>query len=432
MMASASEPAGSKTPPPTTSLRTPPAPRLGYHDSWEPYSPRKSARISSQRAANRTPSPRASTRQPLNYSRTAKKALVHGNNSIASPMTSPRKRSQPAVESRRQVSGFLTTEGTADAAAALGLNSEKHMQRTANTSISQAAGMLPTPSKTPRKPPSEKTATTIQSFARNLFSSEQEPMPSPQKKRSKKYSGVTLESFTAEEEEEPIAIFTDSQDRVPEKDDSEANPFYGSSTIEPSRKQSIKKLVNIPGEGLQSVDEASRRDDGMVYVFRGKKFFRKFSEQDQSEDQSDSPGEGERSRTSRPLTRAFVKPRLLFPVQKMIEDEDEEDEEDEEGEEALTDIEDMHLGEAAPQTPRKPQSISAETPEAPRYAPVSPPDTRRTTRSTNKLCDTPMKITGRKSPFDSWPRTKEHKSQSPVAKRPGENLASATTKRTRA
>lgn len=75
-----------------------------------------------------------------------------------------------------------------------------------------------------------------------------------------------MESFTVEEEEDPISIFTDSQDRIPEKDISDANPFYGNSVAEPSKRQSRRKVVSIPGEGIQSVDEASRREDGMVYV----------------------------------------------------------------------------------------------------------------------------------------------------------------------
>lgn len=77
-----------------------------------------------------------------------------------------------------------------------------------------------------------------------------------------------MESFAAEEEEDPITIFTDSQDRIPEKDNSEANPFYGSTAMaaEPSKRQSRRKLVSIPGEGAQSIDEAARREDGIVYV----------------------------------------------------------------------------------------------------------------------------------------------------------------------
>ncbi|TWU73043.1 hypothetical protein ED733_002166 [Metarhizium rileyi] len=420
-MAFAREPAGARTPPPPTAVRTPPAPQLGFNDSWEPYSPRKSARLSSQRAANRTPSPRASQRQHLGSPRTAIKNIAQPGASIVSPVTSPRKRSHPAVDPRRQASASLTAEGTANAAAALGLSTEKSMLRSTTASVSQATGMLPTPSKTPQKPPNAKTVAAIHSFARNLFSTEEEAMPSPRKRRSKKYSGVTMESFTAEEENDPIAIFTDSQDRIPEKDNSEANPFYGGTMARPSKRLSRHKVVSIPGEGMQSVDEAARREDGMVYVFRGKKFFRKFSEQDQLEENESSREDGE-SRLSRPLTRASVKPKLLFPAQKLSTEDDEE---------ALTDVEDVSMIEGeTPQTPKKAHSLPTKTPEA--YAPVSPPDTRRTTRSANKLADTPIKGTGRKSPFDSWPRTKEHKSQSPAPKRAGESLASGTTKRTRA
>lgn len=110
------------------------------------------------------------------------------------------------------------------------------------------------------------------------------------------------------------------------------------------------------------------------------------------------------------------------------------EEEQEDDEEALTDVEDMDMIGGAPQTPRKGQTnLSAETPEAPKYAPASPPDTKRTTRSTNKLADkaTPLKVTGRKSPFDSWPRIKDHLNQPTAPKRQGESLASAS-KRTRA
>ncbi|KHN99119.1 uncharacterized protein MAM_02817 [Metarhizium album ARSEF 1941] len=423
-MALASEPAVAKTPSPPSTIRTPHAPRLGFHDSWEPYSPpRKSARLSSQRAANRTPSPPASHRRQPGSPRTVKKSTAHTGAAMVSPVTSPRKRPHPALGSRRQVSASLTAEGTANAAVALGLNADRAVPHS-TTSTSQADCMLPTPSKTPQKPPNEKTAATIQSFARNLFSSAEEVVPSPRRRRSKKYSGVTMESFTAEEEEDPITIFTDSKDRIPEKDNSEANPFYGNSVAEPSKRQSRQRGVSIPGEGIQSIDEAARREDGIVYVFRGKKFFRKFSEPDHAEEIIAS-GDDSESRLSRPLTRASVKPRLLFPTSKTTTEEDEE---------ALTDVEEVNMiDEQDPQTPKKAHLISAKTPEAPKYAPVSPPDTKRTTRSTNKLADTPLKgTTGRKSPFDSWPRTKEHKSQSPAPKRAGESLASGVAKRARA
>ncbi|POR34444.1 Uncharacterized protein TPAR_05370 [Tolypocladium paradoxum] len=423
----ASAAADSPTPPPPPGVRTPPAPRLGFHDSWEPYSPRKSARISSQLAANRTPSPRASQhrKQPASP-RTAKTANTQNNAAMVSPVPSPRKKPHPARESSRQVSGALTAEGTASAAAALGLNNAKTAQR-APTSISRAAGMLPTPSKTPQKPPNEKTAANIQTFARNLFVPEEEAMPSHRKRRAKKYSGVTMESFTAEEQEDPIEIFTDSQDRVPKKDQSAENPFYGDRAVpEPSKREGKRRLVNIPGEGAQSIDDASRREDGMVYVFRGKKFFRKFSENDGVPEEQEACADVEPELT-RPLTRSSVKPRLLFPTKKPGEADNEE--------EAVTDVEDMYMADEAssPQTPIKARSAPAKTPEAPRFAPVSPPDTKRTTRSTNRLANggTPIKSpSGRKSPFDAWPRTKEHRTAS-APKRQGETLATGSTKRTR-
>ncbi|KPM34351.1 hypothetical protein AK830_g12222 [Neonectria ditissima] len=417
---------GSVTPPPPTGIRTPPTPRLGYHDNWEPFTPRKSARISSQRASTRTPSPSSSHRQQPRSPRTVKKSVKHNNASIASLMHSPQKKRQPALDSVLRASGSMMAEGTH--AATRGLE-DLPAQRPTNLSVTRAAGMLPTPSKTPQKPPNEKTAANIKSFARNLFPSEAEAMPSPKKRRAKKYTGISMESFTAEEVEEPIEIFTDSQDRIPSKDQSQSNPFFGdvAAPAEPTKRRSKRKHVNIPGEGAQTIDEASRREDGMVYVFRGKKFFRKFSDNDNEdmEELEDDEADDE-ARLARPLTRSSIKPRLLFQTAKteaMLEEE-----------EAATDVEDHLVDELVeePQTPGKPRHERASTPEAPKFAPVSPPDTRRTTRSTNKLADqsTPVKPTGRKSPFDAWRRTKEHKATS-APKRQGDSLTPAHAKRAR-
>ncbi|PHH89401.1 hypothetical protein CDD83_6138 [Cordyceps sp. RAO-2017] len=398
-----SEAAGSMTPPPPSSIQTPPAPRLGFHDGWEPYPPRKSARISSQRAANRTPSPRAShSRKQLATPRTSKRVNSQSSAAMASPVLSPRKKLRPAASSSRQPSGTLTAEGTANAAAALGLHDTKAAhQKAPAASVSRAAGMLPTPVKTPQKPPSEKTAANIQTFARNLFASDEEAMPSPRKRRPKKYSGVTMESFTAEEEGGAIEIFTDSQDRVPTKDQSAENPFYGDKAVaEPSKRRSKRRLVNVPGEGALSVEEASRREDGMVYVFRGKRLFREFSKNDSAQpEEQDASRADTASSPTRPLTRSSVKPRLLFPRNKADKANDDD---------AATDIEDARTAEepAHPQTPRKRSPLVHES--------------------------TPLKSSpGRRSPFDAWPRTKEIRSPS-GSKRHGDSLSSAATKRTRA
>lgn len=339
---------------------------------------------------------------------------------MVSPVPSPRKKPQPLPEPHRHPSGNLNAEVAADAAVTLGIGDAKTVPA---TSISRATGMLPTPSKTPQKPPNKKTADNIQTFARNLFGAEeQEVMP---KRRPKKYSGVTLESFT--EEESPIEIFTDFKDRVPVKDHSADNPFFGDAAApEPSKRKTRRRMVHVPGHGVQALEEASCRDDGMVYVFRGKRFYRHFSDADGSRQQEDDGSEADvESELGRPLTRSSVKPRLLW-ARRVSENGNEDDE-------ATTDEEDA-AEDDCPQTPKKACAATVQTPEAPKFAPVSPPDTRRTTRSTNKLGHdaTPLKrASGRRSPFDTWPRTKEVRKTS-ASKRHGESLAASTTKRTRA
>lgn len=235
-----------------------------------------------------------------------------------------------------------------------------------------------------------------------------------------------MDSFTAKQEDEPIEIFTDTKDSIPEIDTSEENPFYtgpAKQETETSPRRSRRKVV-IPGEGSHSLEDATKREDGMVYVFRGKKFWRKFAADDEEMDQE--------TRLAQPLTRSSVKPRLLFPPK-----QPEQSEIDLEEEEADTDVEDEVRERSSlpvPQTPTKARKESAKTPEAPKYAPVSPPETRRTTRSTNKLAgdETPIKKPKRQPTlFDSWPRTKEHKAPA-ATKRAAEGIAQAPAKRTRA
>lgn len=143
-----------------------------------------------------------------------------------------------------------------------------------SSSIIGAAGMLPTPSKTPQKPPTEKKTAHIKSVARNLFSSDaDEATLTPRKRSAKKYTGTSLESFAVEEVEEPIEIFTDSRDRVPVRDEREDNPFLSSENpfyseaprAAPSKRQD-KRKVKVPGEGVKTVDELADRKDGMVYT----------------------------------------------------------------------------------------------------------------------------------------------------------------------
>jgi hypothetical protein len=256
-MASAVEvtPATPGTPSPTSRVHTPQTPKFGaFGDNWEPYSPRKSARI-----ANRTPSPTSAARISTRH---------HKSASVSTPGGSPQqKKRAPAMDSVRRATGAtLTAESAAHAAAALGVDS-KSRQRLA------APDMLPTPSKTPRKLPDDKFEAGVQAVARNLFphaSSSSDAVASPRKKKStKKYTGISLESFRAEDAEEDIAIYTDTRDRIPEVDHSAANPFIGTRAAdqEPTRRRSTRvKKVKIPGEGRVAVNEAVQRDDGAVYV----------------------------------------------------------------------------------------------------------------------------------------------------------------------
>ncbi|KAK0628881.1 hypothetical protein B0T17DRAFT_486235 [Bombardia bombarda] len=397
-------------------VHTPPAPHLGYGDSWEPYSPRKSARISQRGASTRrTPSPSLqSSRQSdphhvlLGSPKQKKKTLNNGTSSIATPFMSPHKKRAAA------------------AAPSVG-------------------GMLITPAKTPQKPPTEKTAAKIQHIARNLFHNDTEVMPTPKRTRTQEY---TLDSFSMDDEvDEPIEIYTDSHERIPEVDHSVDNPFY--IPPEPprrSKRQTVtsrsegkakEETVNIPGVGKVTVDEAIRRDDGMLTVFRGKKQFRKFAVAEgvaaaerEVVDTVDNGLEGAvESRLRRPLTRSAVKPRLLFPVPKPEPVEDNSHLEDEEAE---TDIEDhvmttMEEAEDEHTTPTELVEEAPGTPKAPKFTPASPPTTARTTRhSSKKATDaTPVKPkTGTKaSLFDGWRRVKGGSSDGQGQKRSGDAMS---------
>jgi hypothetical protein len=116
-----------------------------------------------------------------------------------------------------------------------------------------AEGMLPTPAKTPRK----KHVDNVDPTARVLS-----PTLSGQKKK-RKQTGFSLDSFTEDPSQgESIQIYTDSRDRIPEVDKSEANPFYNKSSANTSARPSRCKARSRDKE----VDEALNRDDGMVYV----------------------------------------------------------------------------------------------------------------------------------------------------------------------
>ncbi|KAK4665910.1 hypothetical protein QC763_408530 [Podospora pseudopauciseta] len=382
-MAEIMEPPYPATPSPSSRVRTPPAPHLGYSDSYEPYTPRKSSRIAN-RAANRTPSPRVpSSRrqhqqhsdQPEETSDGSPKSINQKKKStMGTPSLSPQKKRIAAMDSPRRT---LTAASVSDAASALGFTKKSAGLLAPRTTVaSSSTGMLITPAKTPQKPPTEESKAKVEAFARTLFRAEDEVMPSPRRVRTQAH---TLDSFTEQGSDESFHIHVDSHERIPEVDRSIDNPFY----VEPSRapapsapRRSQRQMVSVPGEGQITIEEAIQREDGLVTVFRGKKQFHLFKKR--ASENIEGGLESAVEAPVRRLTRASVKPRLLFPVAKpdvpaiSIEDE-----------EAETDIEDHVVEEAAqtlPITPAEAVEKVPGTPEAPRFAPASPPTTVRATR----------------------------------------------------
>ncbi|KAI1205032.1 uncharacterized protein F4807DRAFT_298798 [Annulohypoxylon truncatum] len=405
------------TPSPPSRVHTPTTPRFGYGDSWEPYSPRKSSRIA-QRLSQRTPSPRASSRN-RNSTR-----ISSSSSDIVTPAVSPQKRRQPAMDSVRRASNSLIADGAAHAADSLGIDLSHQKPKSMSSSTTSGAAMLPTPAKTPAKQPNEKSKANVRAIARNLFS-EPEVMSSPKKRKAKKYTGLTLDSFTAENIEEPIEIFTDTRDRIPEADKTSQNPFYEqavpSTDHDQSTRQTRSKQVYVQGEGKISIEEALRREDGIVYVFRGKRIFRKFS---QGED-----GRVDEHIDGTPIhanTRSSLKPRLLFPSKNKEATKASTDDE-----EAVTDIEDHVLHGAqddsaeVPGTPTAMVVEKAVTPVAPKFTtPASPPSTVRATRASTRMqtVGSSTKQTKPRNPFDGWRRSKSRASTQ-GQKREGEPLA---------
>ena len=231
------------TPPLQVALHTPPTPLHGArYDSYQPYSTRKSTRQSSQRALQ-TYSPPSSTQ------------------------TSPQKKLFNTGRTKGAKSG---TSNGSSFDSALSQNMDGSSISLERTSIT-GASMLPTPAKTPRK----KHTQAANGIGRVLFAvrpdTVEEAMPTPRKnKRNRRHVGFSLDSEA--ESEGGIQIFTDSQDKVPELDLSEANPFIdhpmkrdppkGSSKA----KVSIKRKPQSESVSKDTIKDAFDHERGMVYV----------------------------------------------------------------------------------------------------------------------------------------------------------------------
>ena len=160
---------------------------------------------------------------------------------------------------------------------------DSELVRESSSRTNFAAGMLPTPKKTPRKrrPQGDANASGILLAGRSV--NIEDAMPSPRKsKRSKKQLGFTLESFAAEDEEESMAneipIYTDSKERVPSLDQNEDNPFIGPPKLRGKSNKSKGGKTDVLATPSKATPQKPRRnndmdtesdkdrDDGIVYV----------------------------------------------------------------------------------------------------------------------------------------------------------------------
>lgn len=344
-------------------VHTPSTPLHGAaYDSYEPYSPRYQTRASSRkllRQAN-TPEPesRATVVQQSRLSTPPSRRQASSSlNPALSPPQTARRSPKRKVSGRNFTTSLASPEppGTMEDFASAMPPMTGHGQSqifSANTTIHE--GMLPTPVKTPRK----KQVANVQTAARALFQDQPQDLQDvaaiPRKpKKGRRYNGFSLESFTTEEDgtNSQIQIFTDSRDRVPEHDTNEDNPFVdhpGNGEGSSSKKNvggSKRRKISGPRPADKDVEEAIRKDDGMIYVFRGRKIFRKFESDDEEEQLEIDPedlGLLQHSGTAmdagtlrRPLIRKNIKPTRLFQQQGQKRSQEIEREE-----EAVTDIED--------------------------------------------------------------------------------------------
>ncbi|XPS73547.1 hypothetical protein M3J09_005692 [Ascochyta lentis] len=412
-----------RTPSPPRRVHTPPAPLHG--DNWEPFSPRRSSRVAAQRRLHleqtdtaRTPR----TRRDLTPTASSRKTVARPSQLTLSPPSSPT--SPP--KHRTPHSTRRTLFPTADA-----LDSDSdHPPLTSGRRFlaSMAPGMLPTPAKTPRKR-ALLAEDSLQPTARVLFPSRPATIDevTPRKARRTIKNAYSLESFEqGGESSDKITIFTDSKERVPTADEDEENPFVtrkGRGKAKAKAKATPQKSRKVDAR-TADMEEAVDREEGMIYLFRGRKLFRKFhdgppsdapTEEDVEASGDDLPllrQAGHEAR--RPLTRSSIKPKLLFQEeikQKQLENGEVSDEDEEE--EAPTDIE-AHIATPSRRKGKAVMHIAASLQEA-----TPPPTVRKPKREIS---------------FDSWMRVKSSHSSgssSRGAKRSGSPLVRDVDKKAR-
>ncbi|KAH6616493.1 hypothetical protein C7974DRAFT_416623 [Boeremia exigua] len=416
-----------RTPSPPRRVHTPPAPLHG--DNWEPFSPRRSSRVAAQRGVHleQTDSARTPrTRRDVTPTASSRKSVARTSNFTLSPPSSP-------VSPPKHRTPHSTRRALFPAAAAPDSDSDQPPPTSGRRFLaSMAPGMLPTPAKTPRKRAMH-SEESIRPTARVLFPSRPTSIEeaTPRKARKSTKNIYSLNSFEdAGASSEKIEIYTDSKERIPTADeDDEENPFVtkkgkgkakakAKAKAAPQRRKKDAKAEDVKAEEME---EAVNREEGMIYIFRGKKIFRKFHDDHPSDELTEEDVSADDLQllrqagpaSRRPLTRSSIKPKLLFQAEiKQKKLENGEVSEDEE-EEATTDIE-TPIATPSRGKGKMIMSISDSFQEA-----TPPPTVRKAKREIS---------------FDSWTRVKSaHSSGSSSrgAKRSGSPLLGEAGKKSR-
>ncbi|KAJ5918898.1 hypothetical protein N7454_010042 [Penicillium verhagenii] len=277
------------TPPPPSpsALRVPTAPRHGAgYDTFEPYAPRYSARLASQRASRpKETTPPSCPNSPSKSKVSPRKYQKREETTISPPNSYSRLRDVDThLSSRKEITSSFSS----------GLPTSSH-----SSSVTDA---FPTPAKTPSK---KKVIGDISSTSRALFPSAG--------KMAHKMTPFSVDGLDASGNRSSIDIFTDSRDRIPKapRTPGTRNPLFAEKDSFDPMTCSIRKLKDLD------------RTDRITYNFRGKNMTHQFD--DAEEDEEDDPNdlglfagrehllpEPSEMQDIKPLRRKDIKPRLLW------------------------------------------------------------------------------------------------------------------------
>lgn len=271
------------TPPPrSTRAHTPPTPLHGpAYDDYEPYSPRRSTRATAHNNpyssfnGGRSPKAPQATTPPATVKKTR---FARAPTQLSSPPSSPaspaRHRTPRSIQKTPRKEPFSSQRRAAAASGALSDSDGGPSQNSLAPPNIDPFTMLPTPSKTPKKRQAAVTST-----ARVLNFQPSNPndvMPSSRQlaKQRRKNNSNTMAGFELYEDDamsrngngESIEIYTDASARVPEMDESEDNPFVGPRRVQQQRPQRRSRKSAAQMEQDAQIDEAARKDEGVVYV----------------------------------------------------------------------------------------------------------------------------------------------------------------------